>query len=439
MVEDPATNNIISWGDLTSQDSFVVHRVEDFTTDILPLYFKHSNFCSFIRQVNTYGFTKTSPDTWEFQNPFFAQGRPDLLDRIERRTSVKRSSEKEEHGQEDEHRLLKLSKTAEQVEQLTRENKKLAEELTKVQQESVMNEQLVKQFLLELKASKQRQREMQEREEKLLGVLRDMASGGASADSSALAHLQSHHDQQTSAAQQHLPGRIQMPPSAHRHPVDVLDLHADMVTAETDFDLEAYMLKLGLSAAGGGGADGQHQQHQHQHLQTQTQNFNPPSPFQPSTYTQAPATPPPSPGFHWNTAPASPSYFFTGDNSDQTFKFGESYLSNAVGEVGWPTYSSLAQNVKQEPVAHSDAQADAYEKETCEEFLERYLDATAATFSPSLPHTPDSSISSISSAATPATSPFVVASPFGPPHDLSSLAAMDDHLRSAWERASEGS
>lgn len=31
------------------------------------------------------------------------------------------------------------------------------------------------------------------------------------------------------------------------------------------------------------------------------------------------------------------------------FKFGESYLSNAVGEVGWPTYSSLAQNVKQEP------------------------------------------------------------------------------------------
>src|SRR3989344_2569953 len=79
MVEDPATNNIISWGDLTSQDSFVVHRVEDFTTDILPLYFKHSNFCSFIRQVNTYGFTKTSPDTWEFQNPFFAQGKRSSL------------------------------------------------------------------------------------------------------------------------------------------------------------------------------------------------------------------------------------------------------------------------------------------------------------------------------------------------------------------------
>lgn len=72
MVEDPTTNHIISW---SAHDSFVVHRVEELTTDILPLYFKHCNFCSFIRQVNTYGFTKTNPDTWEFQNAFFVRGK----------------------------------------------------------------------------------------------------------------------------------------------------------------------------------------------------------------------------------------------------------------------------------------------------------------------------------------------------------------------------
>jgi uncharacterized membrane-anchored protein YhcB (DUF1043 family) len=246
------------------------------------------------------------------------KGRPDLLDRIERRTSVKRSSEKEEHGQEDEHRLLKLSKTAEQVDMLTRENKKLAEELTKVQQESVMNEQLVKQFLLELKASKQRQREMQEREEKLLAVLRDMA-GGSGGSPSAVAHAQTHHNTQNAQAAQ-LMGRIQMPPSAHHHVLDPAQL-----ASEADFDLEAYMLKLGLSTAGAGGADHQQQQH-HQ----QSQSYHPPSPFQVplSQYSTPPSTPPqpsvqsyapttpPSPGFHWNAAPASPSYFFgDGDQS----------------------------------------------------------------------------------------------------------------------------
>jgi len=72
MVDDPATDRIISWG--PNEETFVVHRPEELSSDLLPQYFKHNNFCSFIRQVNTYGFTKVSPDNWEFVNEYFKKG-----------------------------------------------------------------------------------------------------------------------------------------------------------------------------------------------------------------------------------------------------------------------------------------------------------------------------------------------------------------------------
>lgn len=37
---------------------FVIRSIDKFTECILPAYFKHSNFASFIRQLNMYGFSK---------------------------------------------------------------------------------------------------------------------------------------------------------------------------------------------------------------------------------------------------------------------------------------------------------------------------------------------------------------------------------------------
>lgn len=48
---------MISW--TSSGDSFNIKNISKFTDEILPQYFKHRNFSSFIRQLNMYGFRKT--------------------------------------------------------------------------------------------------------------------------------------------------------------------------------------------------------------------------------------------------------------------------------------------------------------------------------------------------------------------------------------------
>jgi|UniRef100_A0A2N9IYT4 hypothetical protein len=52
MVDDPETDSVVSWSN--ANNSFVVWNAHEFAAKLLPKHFKHKNFSSFIRQLNTY-------------------------------------------------------------------------------------------------------------------------------------------------------------------------------------------------------------------------------------------------------------------------------------------------------------------------------------------------------------------------------------------------
>ncbi|KAL3817917.1 hypothetical protein ACJIZ3_003822 [Penstemon smallii] len=204
MVDDPNTNNIVSWSPMNN--SFVVWDSAEFGRSLLPKYFKHNNFSSFVRQLNTYfisnvsvmdrarirntegnvtsktesrfllytlykhvdaskGFRKVDPDRWEFANEGFLRGQKHLLKTISRRKPV--------HGQpQNQHQpngqnssvgaCVEVGKFGleEEVERLKRDKNVLMQELVRLRQQQQSTDGQLQTMVQRLQGMEQRQQQM---------------------------------------------------------------------------------------------------------------------------------------------------------------------------------------------------------------------------------------------------------------------------------------
>ena len=86
ILENDEYKDIVHWGE--NGRYFIVQNLHDFTEKILPIYYKHNNYSSFIRQLNMYDFHKKKSNQNEhiFHHQFFIKDRQDLIKTIKRKS-----------------------------------------------------------------------------------------------------------------------------------------------------------------------------------------------------------------------------------------------------------------------------------------------------------------------------------------------------------------
>ncbi|XP_073134099.1 heat stress transcription factor A-4b-like [Henckelia pumila] len=162
MVDDPSTNSVISWSH--TGHSFVVWNPPEFARDLLPKYFKHNNFSSFIRQLNTYGFRKIDPDQWEFGNEVFIRGQRHLLKNIHRRKPI--------HSHSGNGNTVPLSDS--EREQFEKEIEKLQQEKFVLQSEVDRCENENLEYKYQLRSLGQTLQTINQRQQQLMAILAQM-------------------------------------------------------------------------------------------------------------------------------------------------------------------------------------------------------------------------------------------------------------------------
>ncbi|XP_024994851.1 heat shock factor protein HSF8-like isoform X1 [Cynara cardunculus var. scolymus] len=163
MVDDPSTDKVVSWS--ATNNSFVVWDPPEFARDLLPKYFKHNNFSSFVRQLNTYGFRKVDPDRWEFANEGFLRGQKHLLKSIVRRKSASGHNQQppQPHAQSSSvGACVEVGKFGleEEVERLKRDKNVLMQELVRLRQQQQTTDNQMQSMVQRLQGMEQRQQQM---------------------------------------------------------------------------------------------------------------------------------------------------------------------------------------------------------------------------------------------------------------------------------------
>ncbi|KAG8898800.1 kinase-regulated stress-responsive transcription factor skn7 [Tulasnella sp. 403] len=162
MLDDPSFAHVVCWG--PKGDCFVVKDMTEFTKSILPRMFKHSNFASFVRQLNKYDFHKIKnadesygDQSWTFHHPDFQRSNRDALENIKRKVPAQRkggrgatatgpavpgSPQDAAPGLSNADTTAAISTMQAQIDQLSRSNEDMSTQLTNLERnyQNVLNE-----------------------------------------------------------------------------------------------------------------------------------------------------------------------------------------------------------------------------------------------------------------------------------------------------------
>lgn len=85
ILENPCHQDLVSWNQ--EGNAFIIKNVTEFTENVLPKYFKHNNFASFVRQLNLYDFHKSRYENngSEFYHKLFKKNEKHFLSEIKRK------------------------------------------------------------------------------------------------------------------------------------------------------------------------------------------------------------------------------------------------------------------------------------------------------------------------------------------------------------------
>mmetsp|Transcript_23241 Transcript_23241/g.26648 ORF Transcript_23241/g.26648 Transcript_23241/m.26648 type:complete len:212 (+) Transcript_23241:1-636(+) len=153
IISDPAFDDIVSWN--KTGDAFIITKTNDFCEKVLPLYFKHKNFSSFVRQLNMYGFRKTKYKNNEqcFTHRFFKKDNKKLL--LEMRRKVKEKTIEKKQTVDPYVKSSEYTKTINEMKAKIRDQDKRISQLLKINKE-FKNSVLA--LYTELEKSKERNR-----------------------------------------------------------------------------------------------------------------------------------------------------------------------------------------------------------------------------------------------------------------------------------------